>query len=405
VSARGGARTVADVIVVGGGVAGSTLALSLARAGLGVELFEQHRFPREKPCAEGLMPAGVAVLDRLGVPAARAGAAFFGIRYHGFGRAIAAGFPRPLGSGEGATVGRGQRRLHLDAALFAACQAAGVSAQQGVRVEGPIVEAGRVRGVRVDGQERRAPLVVAADGPRSILRRRLGLDRRRARAARIGIRQHFRLAAGQAIPREVEIYLAEGHEIYVTPLPAGEISVAALAASGVVSDEEEGRAGGRETPAHFFRRALAGQPQVMALLEGAAPSSALGGRTPLAGGARRGWLPGLVLLGDAAATLDPITGGGMAQALITAELLAAALVRRSRPGGPVEFDPSHDVLEAFDRRRAAIYREAAALAALVLTLVRHPRLARGAFALLERWPALYQHLVGVAAGSRALVPL
>ena len=39
----------------------------LGRRGLAVELFERGRFPREKPCGEGLMPAGVAALDRLGL--------------------------------------------------------------------------------------------------------------------------------------------------------------------------------------------------------------------------------------------------------------------------------------------------------------------------------------------------
>ncbi len=54
-----------DVLISGGGVAGSTLAILLGRRGLQVELFERGHFPREKPCGEGLMPAGVAVLNRL----------------------------------------------------------------------------------------------------------------------------------------------------------------------------------------------------------------------------------------------------------------------------------------------------------------------------------------------------
>ena len=56
-----------DVVIVGGSVAGSALAILLGRSGVQVELYEQHAFPRDKACAEGLMPAGAAVLGRLGL--------------------------------------------------------------------------------------------------------------------------------------------------------------------------------------------------------------------------------------------------------------------------------------------------------------------------------------------------
>jgi len=49
---------------------------------LSVELFERGTFPKEKPCGEGLMPAGVAVLRRQGLEAAAGGAPFYGVRYY-----------------------------------------------------------------------------------------------------------------------------------------------------------------------------------------------------------------------------------------------------------------------------------------------------------------------------------
>ena len=70
-----------DVIVVGGGIAGSALAIALGRRGMQVELYERGSFPREKPCGEGLMPAGVAALERLGLRDAVGGAPFVGVRY------------------------------------------------------------------------------------------------------------------------------------------------------------------------------------------------------------------------------------------------------------------------------------------------------------------------------------
>jgi hypothetical protein len=47
-----------------------------------VELFEQGRFPKEKQCGEGLMPAGVAVLERMGLADIVGGAPFDGVPYH-----------------------------------------------------------------------------------------------------------------------------------------------------------------------------------------------------------------------------------------------------------------------------------------------------------------------------------
>jgi menaquinone-9 beta-reductase len=379
-----------DVIVVGGGLAGASLAILLGRAGVGVELYEQHVFPRDKACAEGLMPSGVAVLARLGLLGRTGGARFRGIRYRGFGRSLQADFPDAEGI---PGIGLAQRRLRLDAALFETARATpNVSAHEGSRVDGPLVESGRIKGVRVDGQTRRAALVVAADGPRSGLRRQLALEDRPTTPPRLGLRAHYRLAPGRVPDDHVEIYLGEGHEIYVTPLPDGEVSVAALA-----DQDSSFRPAGA-----FFGKTLERHRPLCELLEGAEPRSELGGRLPLATRARRSLLPGLVLLGDAALALDPITGAGMAQALMSAELLASFLGRRA-PDGSLRFDPSDDVLAEFDRRRRAIYREAALFTRLLLLLVRRPRLARGALALLDRSPALFSHLCGVAAGTRHLV--
>jgi len=101
----------ADVLIGGGGIAGSSLAILLGRRGLTVELYERGRFPKEKPCGEGLMPGGVAVLHRLGLREAVGGAPFYGVRYH-FGRQTAQGrFPPTSGF---PVAGRGQRRKHLD---------------------------------------------------------------------------------------------------------------------------------------------------------------------------------------------------------------------------------------------------------------------------------------------------
>src|SRR6266508_338823 len=60
-----------DVVIVGAGPAGSALAIMLGQAGVKAVLLDRSRFPRDKTCGEGLMPAGVKVLEALEVPLAQ----------------------------------------------------------------------------------------------------------------------------------------------------------------------------------------------------------------------------------------------------------------------------------------------------------------------------------------------
>jgi flavin-dependent dehydrogenase len=369
------------ILIVGGGVAGASLAIALGRAGHAVELFDAQTFPRDKPCGEGIMPAGVSALRRLGVPDGARGAAFRGVRYHVGSRVAVGRFPA---SAEHGDQGRGQRRLVLDRCLFErAAATAGVSAHQGVSVEGPVVENGRVVGVRVEGDLRRASLVVAADGAHSRFRHRLGLNVPVPRT-RVGARRHYRLA-GRAAPPWVDIFLGPSHEFYVTPLPDGEVLVALLAESDAV-----------ETPLEpMFERWRMAPPVLRELLDGAEPISALLA-TPLAATARQGFAPGVVLLGDAAGFIDPITGGGIAQALITSERLAQFIVARGA-------EHADAWLPSYERERDALLRDHRLLTRGVLALSRRPALARAALAALSWTPPLFSHLVGVSAGTRSLL--
>ncbi|HEU5097787.1 MAG TPA: NAD(P)/FAD-dependent oxidoreductase [Roseiflexaceae bacterium] len=368
----------ADVLIAGGGIAGSALAIMLGRAGLTVELFERDRFPREKACGEGLMPGGLAVLERLGLADTIGGVPFYGVRYFA-GSLVAEGrFPTVAGI---PASGRGQRRCHLDHTLFAAAAATtGVTACESTPVEAPLWEGGRVAGLVVAGRPRRAPLVVAADGARSRLRCQLGLDGRPPRRWRVGMRMHFRLAPSRTQPPWVEVFLGRHHELYVTPLPDGEILVASLAERSCI----EGKA---ETA---YERWIAEQPVLRMRLAGAERSSRLRGMAPLGIRARSGVAFGIVLLGDAAGALDPITGGGMAQALLTAELLAGYVIRHWATG--------NGWLWEYDRARRALLWDERVLTQFVLGLAAHPWLARQTLRLLNATPALFSHLVGIAGG-------
>lgn len=356
-----------DVLIVGGGVAGSSLAIMLGRKGLAVRVFEKARFPREKPCGEGLMPQGVAVLQRLGLTAAVGGCPFYGVRFQFHAQTREAGAPKVI---RFRSPGVGQRRRVLDQVLLSAAAAtSGVQVHIGTRVDGPITEKGTVVGLRVDGQEVRAPLVIGADGAHSVIRQQLGLNEP-ARRARFGIRAHFRLRErGVEVPW-VEVFIGASYEIYVTPLPNRQVAVAILAKAGTF---------GRH-PALEFNSLCRTFPVLASRLDGAEQITPVLGASPLNGRARAGVVCGAVLLGDAAGFLDPIAGTGMTQALITAELLAEHVAnRRSADSG---------WLQSFELERQSMLREHRILAQAVLWLSQRPRLAKRLLSVPDRCPFL-----------------
>ncbi|MGH9671662.1 MAG: NAD(P)/FAD-dependent oxidoreductase, partial [Bryobacteraceae bacterium] len=338
-----------------------------------VILFERADIPHDKACGEGVMPSGVGALERLGVRVD--GAIFEGVRYHVGAMHAPGRFPE---SG----CGLGVRRTELSSALLnTAGGAPGVRIAAHTAVQAPLIENGRVAGVVTDRGEFRARLVVGADGVQSILRHKLGWDIP-IPARRFGLRAHYRLAGRRQPEPWVDIFFGQGHEVYVTPLPHGEVLVALL----VDGSPRTAR----------LDEVIASQPALAGMLAGAVPSRDTLGVAPLCVQARRRWAPGIVLLGDAAGNCDPITGAGMSQGLLSAELLAGRLSRR--------FPPSEEDLERFDAQRERMLADCRRLTAVLLSLARRPALAPVVLRILEAWPALFSHLVGVAAGVRPLFP-
>ena len=372
----------ADVAIAGAGPAGATLALLLGRAGLRVDLYDAHRFPREKPCGEGILPTGVAVLERLGLREEVGGRVLRTLCYEGFGLTATSPFGPP------GTFALAQRRRRLDQVLVDAARATpGVRLFEESMVEGVERRAGRVTGLRVGGEARPAGLVVGADGLASRVRRSLELERPSPRAGRVGARMHFRLAPGRDAGDRLTIYVGRGHELYAAPLPDGELLLAGLSGPG-------GWADGARTA---FARWIAEAPSLSALLDGAEPISPPAGRNGLARRARAGWVPGAVLLGDAAASTDPLTAGGISHALVTAEHLAAVV--------PDVLANGDGVLARFDRERRRLLRAHDWLTAGLVAIVGRPVLAHAAMRLMRGAPRLMRRLVEVGGGVAIQPPI
>lgn len=162
-----------DVVVVGAGPAGSVTAAGLAARGYRTALLDRATFPRDKPCGDYCDPGSVRLLDALGVvpELAAQGAGFID------GMTVVAqdgtAFSAPFPTGRGMLL----RRRRLDAVLAERAARSGADLLEGYRVDRVTID-GRVA---VAGCGRRtdlhARLLVAADGMRSVVARRLGLLR------------------------------------------------------------------------------------------------------------------------------------------------------------------------------------------------------------------------------------
>jgi flavin-dependent dehydrogenase len=285
----------------------------------------------------------------------------------------------------------GQRRLHLDQVLLAAArETPGVRVFEEAPVEGAAIEAGRAVGLRVGGELRRAGLVVGADGIDSPVRRSLGLERRGPphQDRRVGVRMHYRLAVGRTEPSRLEIFVGRGYELYVAPLPDGELLLAALG--------DRDALGGSARAA--LDRWIGEQPPLREWLDGATPLTKPAGRAPVTRRARAGFAPGAVLLGDAARASDPLTAGGIAHALVTAERLAAVV-----PGALAAGNPDAHIAR-FDRERRRVLRPHDWLTRALVALVDRPALARPTMIGMRAAPWLMRALLGVGGGVRLQPP-
>lgn len=388
-------RAAYDAIIVGGGVAGTACALALAPGGYRMLLLERARFPREKPCGEGLMPHGVRVLERLGVRPdvlAHAGARpFRGIRYRNRrGRVAEAAFPTVDGSG---AMGLAICRRDLDTILLERVKALGtVTVREGWEVarvlqkDGAIVGvAGHPVGHRGQDEAFRAPLVIGADGRHSVFHRQGVVCRRYLPRRRFAVTGH--VADVESDPSSVEVLLCDWGEAYVAPAGASGTLVALLLESAAVPAFRGQLA--RRYLAVVRSGDVLGERAAGARLSG--PVRAVG---PLGYRVSAVHRPGALLVGDSAGFLDPLTGDGMALAMATA-VAAAPLVARAFDDG----DFGAGLGRRYRAARRRVVRSTMRLTRLLLALSRHRAIADAAVEVVRRYPGAMRQLLGVVAAG------
>ncbi|MBR0874959.1 NAD(P)/FAD-dependent oxidoreductase [Bradyrhizobium tropiciagri] len=335
-----------DVIVVGGGPAGSTMAWSLARRGVRVAVVERANFPREKVCGDFVEPAGLRILQAMGIGEAleastsspiTATRIYLGPRL-GFRGKIPYYKPEHGLPAHGAII----PRHVLDHRLLEQAERASAKVYAGCAVRA-IAREGGLNHVDVHSAEAnftlKSRLIVGADGAESVVARSFNLEM--ADRAHISIAQRAYVEGIEAPDGESAVWfdedIAPGYG-WMFPMSGGRANVGV----GILSEACHRQ--GHSVPTAFAATIERLKIRHPGCARATLVSKPIGGVVKMYGGAGSNHFDGGVLIGDAGAFADPMTGEGITQGMESALIASATLLRALEQG---RFDAAF--LASFER--------------------------------------------------------
>ncbi|MEY4607757.1 MAG: hypothetical protein RLY45_2517 [Actinomycetota bacterium] len=316
-----------DVLVVGGGPAGSAAGYWLASAGHSVTIIEKKEFPREKTCGDGLTPRAVHQLSEMGLAEELSTYhRYSGLRATGMGRALELEWPsHPVYPQHGYVV----RRRDLDHMVARNAERAGAVLLQHHEALDPIVERGFVRGAMVrngDGvpREMRAKYVIVADGANSRFGRALGTSRTKEWPYGTAIRTYW------STPRHAEPWIESALDVqdrngnpmpgygWIFPVGDGTVNIGV----GLLSTFRDFKSVNTTHLLDAYAHMVADRWEID---PGNPECKATAGRIPMGGAVGPKTGPNYLVVGDAAGSVNPFNGEGIDYAYETARMAAQVI--------------------------------------------------------------------------------
>ncbi len=350
-----------DVLIIGGGPAGSTAAALLAERGRDVVLLEKAAHPRFH-IGESLLPRNTALLDRLGLreQVAALGVHKPGAEFISDATGQSVHFTFALGLDKQYTYSWQVRRAEFDELLFRTARSRGARTEENTRVTemqfAPPDGRAQVTAAGLDGELRRyAPrFVLDASGRDTFLAGKLRTKESNKHNTTAALYAHFRGVErrGGELEGYITVHLAEDGWFWMIPLPDGVMSV------GFVGDQSAFK-GRRGTPHDLLMDRIDGSPTVSARMRRAELLSDVTSTGNYSYRSTAAWGEGYMLIGDAFGFVDPVFSSGVLLAMTAGDLgadVADAWLDSPAAGRAKARRVERDVTHAMHRISWLIYR-------------------------------------------------
>ncbi len=315
-----------EVIVVGAGPGGSTTAMALACQGRDVLLIDRHAFPRDKACGDAVPASALDQLFSYGMKERFEEQGFYPVNRLLISAQRGGVLEADLHRSPRGTDSYVVPRLQFDAVLQAHAQACGARFLQAT-VKEPLFEDGRVVGVvaRENGHvhEIRSQIVVGADGATSAVMRALRPEPERHQDSHRAVALRAYIEGLDELPHEVEFYLYKGilpGYAWIFPIGEGQANI------GLGMRIDKFRRLGVKLEGLLDR--FLDMPGIKKRLRSGWKLQNVA-TWPLSFGSQKGLrhaFDGALLVGDAAGFINPLTGGGIHNAITSGRLAAQTIL-------------------------------------------------------------------------------